>query len=92
MTRYTKAKRKAADALEDEAVERAIVGVFEPITYQGAFVFPVIGYEKDPETKEPDPNRPIYSEEPNGIWRKSDRLLEFLLKGAKPEVYRGGTR
>jgi hypothetical protein len=48
----------------------------------------VIGYEKDPETKEPDLNKPIHSKTPYGIWKKSDRLLEFLLKGAMPEVYR----
>ena len=84
---FAEAKLQAGEELEDEAVERAMVGVFEPITYKGAFVFPVIGYEKDPETNEPDPERPIYSKAPNGIWRKSDRLLEFLLKGAKPEVY-----
>ena len=35
-------------------VERATVGVFEPTTYQGAFVYPVIGYEKNPKTKKPD--------------------------------------
>jgi hypothetical protein len=89
---FAKAKLMAIDALEDEAVERAIVGVFEPTTYKGAFVYPVIGYEKDPETKdpetkEPDLNKPIHSKAPYGIWKKSDRLLEFLLKGAKPEVY-----
>jgi hypothetical protein len=50
-------------------------------------LYPVIGYEKDPETKEPDLNKPIHSKTPYGIWKKSDRLLEFLLKGAKPEVY-----
>jgi hypothetical protein len=76
------------DALHDEAVEHAITGVFEPITHRGAFVFPVIGYERDPETNEPDSNRPIFGKTPYGIWKKSDRLLEFLLKGAKPEVYR----
>jgi hypothetical protein len=25
---------------------------------------------------------------PFGIWKKSDRLLELLLKGNKPEIYR----
>jgi hypothetical protein len=43
MTRRTwfclqKRSSKPIAALEDEAVERAIVGVFEPITSQGAFV------------------------------------------------------
>ena len=28
----------------------------------------------------------IFGKAPYGIWKKSDRLLEFLLKGAKPEV------
>jgi hypothetical protein len=78
----------AIDAWQDEAVERAITGVFEPTIYKGAFVYPVIGSEKDPETKEPDLNKPIHSKTPYGIWKKSDRLLEFLLKGAMPEVYR----
>lgn len=85
---FAKAKLMGIDALVDEAVERAMVGVFEPITYQGELVYPVVGYEKDPKTKKPDIGRLIYGKAPNGIWRKSDRLLEFLLKGAKPEVYR----
>ena len=84
---FADAKIQAIQDWEDEAVERATVGVFEPTTYRGAFVFPVIGYEKDPETKKPDPNRPIFGKAPYGMWKKSDRLLEFLLKGAKPEVY-----
>ena len=84
---FAEAKLKAIDAWQDEMVERAMIGVFEPTTYKGAFVYPVIGYEKDPETTKPDANRPIFSQTPYGIWRKSDRLLEFLLKGAKPEVY-----
>jgi hypothetical protein len=84
---FADAKIQAIQDWQDEAVERATVGVFEPTTYRGAFVFPVIGHEKDPETKKPDPNRPIFGKTPYGMWKKSDRLLEFLLKGAKPEVY-----
>jgi hypothetical protein len=82
---FAEAKQKAAENLEDEAVERATVGVFEPTTYQGKFVFPVIGQRKDAKTGE---LKPIFSKVPYGIWKKSDRLLEFLLKGQKPEVYR----
>src|ERR1022692_1896646 len=80
---FAEAKLKAGQELEDEAVERAMVGVFEPITYKGAFVYPVIGHEKDSETNEPDLKRPVYGETPYGIWKKSDPTPEpgtvFLL-------------
>jgi hypothetical protein len=34
------------------------------------------------------PQKADHSKTPYGIWKKSDRLLEFLLKGVMPEVYR----
>ncbi len=85
---FAEARAKAVDAWEDECIRRANEGVFEPNTHQGAFVYPIKGYEVDPETGLPMLSRPIYGKKPLGVMKLSDRLLEFLLKGAKPETYR----
>lgn len=85
---FAEAKAKAIQSWEDEAITRANEGVFEPFQYQGQFVFPIKGYEKDPETGLPDKHKPIFGKVPYGVMKKSDRLLEFLLRGGKPDVYR----
>src|ERR1017187_220053 len=85
---FAEAKARAVQAWEDEAVKRATEGVFEANSHQGAFVYPIKGFHKNPETGLPDPDRPIYGKTPYGVTKLSDRLLEFLLRGAKPETYR----
>ena len=40
--------RKAAQAIEDEEVERAMVGVFEPNLFQGRFCYPQEKYVARP--------------------------------------------
>jgi hypothetical protein len=85
---FDRAQEQAAQAWEDEAVRRAVDGIFEPTTYKGQFVFPVIGFEKHPETGEPIFSKPIYGKKPFGLVKHSDRLLEFLLRGARPDKYR----
>lgn len=58
---FRKASDEFADALEGEAIRRAIEGVLEPVFYQGL---------------------------PCGAIRVySDGLMQFLLKGFKPEKY-----
>jgi hypothetical protein len=85
---FAEAKLKAADMLQDEATRRATDGVFEPNVFKGEFVYPVKGYALDAVTGLPDRDQPIYSKKPLGVMKLSDRLLEFLLRGAKPETYR----
>jgi hypothetical protein len=85
---FEKARIEAVQALEDEAVRRATEGVFEPNLYQGQFVYPIKGYELDPETGLPDRGKPIFGKKPLGMMKKSDRLLEFLLRAGKPEKFR----
>jgi hypothetical protein len=85
---FEDARMKAVQALEDEAVRRATEGVFEPNQYQGQFVYPIKGYEKDPETGRFRKDRPIFGKKPLGVMKKSDRLLEFLLRAGKPEKFR----
>jgi hypothetical protein len=85
---FADAKAKAVQCWEDEAVRRANDGVFEPNTYKGDFVYPITGYRLNEETGKPDYNLPIYGKKPLGVMKSSDRLLEFLLRGAKPETYR----
>jgi hypothetical protein len=66
---FERAAEQAAGVLEDEAIERATRGVFEPLVWQGQF-------SNDEEGK------------PYGVWKKSDGLLQFLLRGALPAKYR----
>ena len=78
---FLKAQIEAGDILEDEAIDRVMVGVYEPIVYQGAFTYPQIWNEVH-ERWEDDRTAP-----PLGIYRKSEGLLHTLLKGFKPEKY-----
>lgn len=74
---FAAAQREAAQALEDEAVRRAHEGHEEPLTYQGQFSYPVD--EKTGKRKK--------GAKPLAITRYSDGLLQFLLKGFRPEKY-----
>lgn len=98
---FEDARRRAVDLLEEEAVKRARDGVFEPCTYKGEFVFPFTVVRKpliDPSTGEQEKNavtgallfreERVYGKIPFGIWKKSDRLLEFLLRAGKPDKFR----
>lgn len=76
---FAEAKLRAAQSLEDEAVERATVGVFEPTVYQGEFTYPMI---VDQETGEV-----VRSTRPVGVYKKSDMLLSKLMNGFMPEKY-----
>lgn len=74
------AKEQAAQLLEDEAVRRAYEGVEEPLVYQGQFSY---RQKLNPKTgKLEDYGRPL------AIRKYSDGLLQFLLKGFRPEKYR----
>jgi len=101
---FTVATRQAADLLEAEAVRRAHDGVFIPNIYKGQFVYPVKTKKvaiidritglpaRDPETGEKlFKEVEIVARKPLGVLKYSDGLLEFLLKGLRPERYRTTT-
>jgi hypothetical protein len=79
---FERAAEQAAGVLEDEAIERATVGVFEPLTWQGGFSYPEI-WDAELERFVPD-----QTQRPLGVWKKADGLLQFLLRGALPAKYR----
>ena len=79
---FAQAGIEAGDCIEDEAVERAMKGVYEPNVYQGQFVFPQI-WNEEKERFIDQPGAP-----PLGTWKKSDSLLLALLRAQKPEKYR----
>jgi hypothetical protein len=81
---FNAACREVAQGLEDEAIERATKGVFEPNQYQGEFVYPK-KKRVNPETGEEEI---VQGKTPLGVWKKSDSLLMFLLKGLNPQRYR----
>jgi hypothetical protein len=93
------AREQANQALEDEATERAITGVYEPNVFQGRFVYPQHEVEITPAVKdragrivEPAKTewRDVPGAAPVGVWKKSDFLLALLIRGAMPEKYRPG--
>ncbi len=101
---FAAAKARGEDALEDEATLRATRGVYEPLVYQGNFTYPTEEYEYAPATPampavfgvDAQPAKPaeirtriIPGSAPLGIWRKSDGLLMFRLRGAFPKYRQG---
>lgn len=72
------AESVVTDQLEREAIRRAARGVLEPVVHKGEVVM-----YTNPETGQ---------EEPLMQRRYSDGLLQFLLKGRRPEVYGDRTK
>jgi hypothetical protein len=96
VARFGAVKEQSDGALEDEAVERATVGVFEPNIFQGRFVYPQEEYEIEPAIRDRrgrivTPARTAWRDKPGaapfGIWRKSDTLLMFVMRARMPEKY-----
>ena len=95
--RFLAARERAGDALEDEAVERAMQGVYEPNIFQGRFLYPQEEYVVKPEVRDAKGRvvereergwRDVPGSRPLGVWKKSDMLLLATLRAAKPERYR----
>jgi hypothetical protein len=94
--RFRETQLRAAQALEDEAIERASIGVFEPNVFQGRYVYPQEEYVVKeavlgPRGRVIEPEvrswRDVPGASPLGLWKKSDALLMFLLRGFMPEKY-----
>lgn len=83
--RWDEALDFAADLLVAEARRRAHDGVNEPVIHEGRLC--LVGVDKDNNPCDPESEDAIGTV-PLTIKRYSDGLLQFLLKGAKPEVYR----
>jgi hypothetical protein len=93
---FETSKEMAAQSIEDEAVERAMRGVFEPYVFQGHFCYPqeeyvirpaVIGKRGKVLKPEVKGRRDIPGAQPMGLWKKSDYLLAKLLTGMMREKY-----
>jgi hypothetical protein len=87
--RFAEARSKAALALEESAIERAMIGEWVPNIYQGRFVYPeheviIPATETEPERRE---MRPIPGAKPLGTYRRSEMLHALLLRGFLPERY-----
>jgi hypothetical protein len=94
--RFQEADAHATQSLEDEAMERAMRGVFEPNVFQGRFLYPQEEYIEKPAVigprggiREPEVRawRDKPGAQPFGIWRKSDALTALLLRGRLREKY-----
>ena len=88
---FKQAQTEAAQSLEDEASYRAMVGIFEPNVYQGRWLYPQEEYEIEPATRNKPAEmgwRDVPGSKPLGLWKKSDALLMFRLRGEYPEKYR----
>lgn len=97
------AREDAADTFEREAIRRAVVGVQEPVVYQGQLTpvwarnsdgTPVMeSYEVTKDGKVEQHQRPVQALDANGqpVWltvtKHSDSLLALLLKGRRKKVF-----
>lgn len=97
------AREDAADTLEREAIRRAVVGVEEPVVYQGQLTpvwerdaqgqIVMEAYEVTKDGKTEQHQRPVQALDPNGrpVWltvtKKSDMLLALMLKGRRKKVF-----
>jgi hypothetical protein len=91
LARFKQAQIEAAQSLEDEASYRAMVGVFEPNVYQGRWLYPQEEYEIEPASRGKPAKtgyRDVPGSKPLGLWKKSDALLMFRLRGEYPDKYR----
>jgi hypothetical protein len=95
--RFQEAKTHAAQTLEDDAVEWARRGVFEPNVFQGRFVYPQEEYVETPAVigprgaiREPEKRawRDVPGAPPFGTWRRSEGIMLRLLAAFMPEKYR----
>ncbi len=77
----------AIAVLEDEAIRRAVEGVEEPVIYKGMPTY-LPEREENGQPVYDEDGRLVMSEKPLVIRKYSDQLLQFLLRGAKPEKYR----
>lgn len=85
---------EAADALEAEARRRAVAGVERPVTHQGQLVMvgrevasgALVSEAVADAANAVTPGR--YRLEPLVLREHSDGLMQFLLRGARPEKYR----
>jgi len=84
--RYEQAKEMAADRLEEEAWRRAVDGYDDHVTYQGKAIYHEYpkGHPRAGELMTDWLGDPI----PITIRKYSDRMLELLLKGHRPEKFR----
>jgi hypothetical protein len=73
----------AADILEFEARRRAVKGVDVPVIYKGRLSQTYV----DADGRMVSPYTPGAKLVPLTVKRYSDRLLMFLLRGARPEKY-----
>ena len=76
---FAEATEVAIGVLEEEALRRAVYGVEEPVVFKGKFTYDKVK-GKDGRMKR--------SDQPLAIRKYSDSLLQFLLRGARPERYR----
>jgi hypothetical protein len=72
---------------EDELYRRAVHGIEEALTFQGQQTYVPLRHEDGSLRLNAD-GHVMFSGEPATVNKKSDRMLEFYLKAAKPERYR----
>jgi hypothetical protein len=78
---FEQARRRAAQEIEDDAIQWARRGAFEPIVYQGAFSYPQ-KWDESLEKWIDDKTQP-----PLGVYRRSEGLMLRVLKAFNPERY-----
>lgn len=82
--RWDSAVDEAMDLLEAEARRRAVVGVDDPVIYEGK----LCGVWVDDKGRQVSENTPGATLIPLTVKKYSDTLLIFLLKGGRPQKFR----
>lgn len=94
---FQRVKVQAAQSIEDDAVEWARIGLYEPYVYQGKVSFPREEYIVKPAVLGPRGGvreaevrawRNVPGAKPYGIYKRSEAVMLRLLAGFMPEKYR----
>ena len=84
---FAAAEEKAIQAMEAEARERGVLGVEEPVIYQGRLQYEPLRDRYGHEVKNAE-GQVVYGNKPLTIRKPSDNLLMFMLKSKRPHIYR----
>lgn len=87
---FEEAREENTEALEAEAIRRAVYGVEEPVIYQGKLQYEPRRDKYGRVVKDANGDV-VFTNKPLTVRRPSDILTMFLLKSKRPAIYRDNT-
>ncbi len=82
---FAAAHAEACDALVTEARRRAVVGLAEPVVYQGQLQFEPLRDKRTGQIRRAKNGQALLSKTPLVVYKKDATLLMFLIKRYMPE-------